>query len=115
MTDKRIKPRMHRRIPLRVELQLEGVAGGDCRLAEMSEGGLSFTGRAGITLGAAVTAVVTDAESSLRLPGKIVHASQRDGEHVYGLQFDPLAAGALSDVRALLKRHRFNAFRVIHH
>lgn len=115
MTDKRIKPRMHRRIPLRVDLHLEGAACDGCRLAEMSEGGLSFTGRGDIALGAAVTAVVADEEATLRLPGKIVHASGREGEAVYGLQFDALAAATLTAVRALLKRHRFNAFRVAHH
>lgn len=115
MTDKRIKPRMHRRIPLRVELRLEGEAGGAGRLAEMSEGGLSFVAAAGIHTGAAVTAVVADEQATLRLPGKIVHAGERAGEITYGLQFDPLPASLLDEVRALLKRHRFNAFRVAPH
>lgn len=114
MTDKRIKPRMHRRIPLRVDLQFVGAAGPH-RLVEMSEGGLSFAAPAGLGLGADLTALVTDEEASLRLPGKIVHASLRDGETVYGLQFDPLPPDTAAGVRSLLKRHRFAAFRLAHH
>lgn len=114
MNDKRIKPRMHRRIPLRVDLTFVGVAG-PSRLVEMSEGGLSFASPAGLGLGAVLTAVIADEETTLRLPGKIVHASLRDGETVYGLQFDPLPPDTVAGVRTLLKRHRFAAFRVAHH
>lgn len=114
MTDKRIKPRMHRRIPLKVGLRLSGAAAGEGQILEMSEGGLSFAAAFVVPTGARLTAEVSDAEATLRLSGEIAHATARENDVVYGLRFEKLAAADAEAVRALLKRHRFSAFRVSH-
>jgi hypothetical protein len=112
MSDKHIKPRMHRRIPLKVGLDLTGDFRGSGTILEMSEGGLSFATEDPPAAGARVAIAITDEAGQITLRGEIVHASDRSGEHVAGVRFDAPDAATQAAVRALLKRHRFNNFRV---
>lgn len=111
MSDKHFKPRMHRRIPLKVALEISGDFQGSGSILEMSEGGLSFASSKPATKGARVRLAISDAEGALHLPGVVVHMSERAGEHVAGVQFDALPAALVQDIKALLKRHRFSMFR----
>lgn len=112
MSEKHIKPRMHRRIPLKVGLDLTGDYQGSGTILEMSEGGLSFSAKRPPAAGLRVTITITDEEGPLVLAGEVVHASERGGEHVGGVRFDEPDAATRAAVKALLKRHRFNNFRV---
>jgi hypothetical protein len=111
MSEKRIRPRMHRRIPVKVELRFEGDAAGTGRLLEMSEGGLSFVAEEEIQAGSSLRLVISDNQGEVALKGKVVHSRRLQGELVLGVQFEAVTPAELGSIQSLLKRHRFNQFR----
>lgn len=111
MSEKRIKPRMHRRIPLTVGLRFEGAALGEGHLMEMSEGGLSFATESTLNPGDRLTLQISDDAGLLSLEGVVLHGHERDGETVYGVRFDSVTDQQRQLTRDLLRRHRFERFR----
>lgn len=111
MSQDHIKPRMHRRIPLKVGLKLAGDFQGDGTIIEMSEGGLSFTSGRAAKSGAHVHLVISDEEGEIKLAGTVVHVTHRSREHVAGVQFADLDGATQNRVKSFLKRHRFSQFR----
>ncbi len=111
MSDKRIRPRMHRRIPVAAEVRYEGATSGEGQLADLSEGGLSFIGVEQLAAGEHFEFEILDEDGDLKLPGSILYAEARDGEWVHGVRFDDEAAASLDRIRALLRKYRFKFFR----
>jgi hypothetical protein len=113
MTEKRIRPRMHRRVPIRtdVEFSAEEIKG-MAVLLEMSEGGLSMAAKEEVPLGRGLALrIYTDVEP-IDLHGRVVYARLESKGFHYGVQFEGVSPGAAIAVRDFLKRHRFARFRM---
>lgn len=111
MTEKKIKPRMHRRIPVPVAFVIAGGKFKDGKLMEMSEGGLSFSSSQDAAQGTRVTCQLQDGDVELQIEGEVVYSRERGGLHNLGVKFDRLDLKITLAIRDLLRRHRFSQFR----
>lgn len=108
----KIKPRMHRRIPIATELNFTGDVDGAGVLLEMSEGGLSFSTHVRCETGQYIRLRLQDEEESFFVEGNLVSVNAEGDGLRCGLAFSSMPASALLSVRAFLKRHQFSRFRV---
>ncbi len=112
MDDHRLKPRMHRRVPIKVELVFEGDATGEGLLCEMSEGGMSFETADDIAEGAVLRFLLSDDQERFAVEGRIVYARHLDTGRRYGVQFGSLPPSQSVTIRDFIRRHRFHHFRL---
>jgi hypothetical protein len=112
MDDKRIRPRMHRRIPIRIDFRYEGAHDGTGTLLEMSEGGMSFVTGATVPIDSTLTFHIADDEDAFFLDGVVVYSRSEKGDSHCGVQFISPSPAARISIRDFLKRNRFKQFRM---
>ena len=110
----KIKPRMHRRIPLGHEGTLTWSQGtSPCVIHEASMGGLQIT-LSSVTEGLAIDQSVSIqlAAGTLQLPATIVHFfPDEDTGMRIGLQFSTCTTSQTTALQTYLANHRFKQFR----